>query len=139
MLGPPHFIVLKLRWLASVFHFAVPLNFLSFMKEYLTPHDGYESGSFPAVSCWYTPNSGKSLERAWSRGNVDRTKEYSFVLSTMPRLHARSRLLELGAFLDKLKGQHSPTGDGWERARVCISFTARVTTMLQLINRCKSN
>ena len=28
--------------------------------------------------------------------HVDRTKEYSFVLSTMPRLHARSRLLELG-------------------------------------------
>ena len=27
---------------------------------------------------------------------MDRTKEYSFVLSTMPRLHARSRLLELG-------------------------------------------
>ena len=26
---------------------------------------------------------------------MDRTKEYSFVLSTMPRLHARSRLLEL--------------------------------------------
>ena len=42
-----------------------------------------------------TPNS-KSLERAWSRGIVDRTKEYSFVLPTMPRLHARSRLLELG-------------------------------------------
>ena len=42
-----------------------------------------------------TPIS-KSLERAWSRGIVDRTKEYSFVLSTMPRLHARSRLLELG-------------------------------------------
>ena len=45
----------------------------------------------------YTPNS-KSLERAWSRGIVDRTKEYSFVLSTMPRLHARSRLLELGVW-----------------------------------------
>ena len=42
----------------------------------------------------YKPNS-KSLERAWSRGIVDRTKEYSFVLSTMPRPHARSRLLEL--------------------------------------------
>ena len=41
----------------------------------------------------YIPYS-KSLERAWSRGIVDRTKEYSFVLSTMPRLHARSRLLE---------------------------------------------
>ena len=27
---------------------------------------------------------------------MDGTKEYSFVLSTMPRLHARSRLLELG-------------------------------------------
>ena len=46
---------------------------------------------------YYTPNS-KSLERAWSRGIVDRTKEYSFVLSTMPRLHVRSRLLELGVF-----------------------------------------
>ena len=42
---------------------------------------------------FYTPNS-KRLERAWSRGIVDRTKEYSFVLSTMPRLHARSSLLE---------------------------------------------
>ena len=30
-----------------------------------------------------TPNS-KSLERVWSRGIVDRTKEYSFALSTMP-------------------------------------------------------
>ena len=29
---------------------------------------------------------------------MDRTKEYSFVLSTVPRLHARSRLLELGVF-----------------------------------------
>ena len=29
---------------------------------------------------------------------MDRTKKYSFVLSTMPRLHARSRLLELGVF-----------------------------------------
>ena len=52
--------------------------------------------------CWSrlpntTPNS-KSLERAWSRGIVDRTKEYSFVLSTMPRLLARSGLLELGVF-----------------------------------------
>ena len=46
----------------------------------------------------YTPNS-KSLERAWSRGIVFRTKEYSFVPSTMPRLHARSRLLELGVLL----------------------------------------
>ena len=27
---------------------------------------------------------------------MERTKEYYFVLSTMPRLHARSRLLELG-------------------------------------------
>ena len=45
----------------------------------------------------HTPYS-KSLERAWSRGIVDRAKEYSFVLSTMPRLHARSRLLELGVF-----------------------------------------
>ena len=27
---------------------------------------------------------------------MDRTKEYSFVLSTVPRLHARSRLLDLG-------------------------------------------
>ena len=45
----------------------------------------------------YTPYS-KSLERAWSRGIVDRTEEYSFVLSTMPRFHARSRLLELGVF-----------------------------------------
>ena len=40
----------------------------------------------------------KSPERAWSRGIVDRTKEYSFVLSTMPQLHARSRLLELGVW-----------------------------------------
>ena len=45
------------------------------------------------VTAFNTPIS-KSLERAWSRGIVDRTKEYSFVLSTMPRLHARSRLLE---------------------------------------------
>ena len=44
-----------------------------------------------------TPNS-KSLERAWSRGIVDRAKEYSSVLSTMPRLRARSRLSELGVF-----------------------------------------
>ena len=44
-----------------------------------------------------TPCS-KSPERAWSRGIVDSTKEYSFVLSTMPRLHARSRLLEQGVF-----------------------------------------
>ena len=52
---------------------------------------------------YYTRNS-KSLERAWSRGIVDRTKEYFFVLSTMPRLHARSRLLELGVlFVDYLK------------------------------------
>ena len=29
---------------------------------------------------------------------MNRTKEYSFVLSTMPPLHARSRLLELGVF-----------------------------------------
>ena len=29
---------------------------------------------------------------------MDRTKEYSFVLSTMPLLHARSRLLELGVW-----------------------------------------
>ena len=29
---------------------------------------------------------------------MDRTKEYSFVLSTMPRLHARSKLLELGVW-----------------------------------------
>ena len=29
---------------------------------------------------------------------MDRTKEYNFVLSTMPRLHARPRLLELGVF-----------------------------------------
>ena len=29
---------------------------------------------------------------------MDRTKEYSFVLSTMPRLHARSRLLEQGVY-----------------------------------------
>ena len=48
----------------------------------------------------YTPNSG-SLERAWSRGIVCRTKEYSFVLSTMPRLHARSRLLELGVYTNE--------------------------------------
>ena len=40
----------------------------------------------------------KSLEQARSRGIVDRTKEYSFVLSTMPQLHARSRLLELGVW-----------------------------------------
>ena len=45
----------------------------------------------------HTPNS-KSLERAWSRGIVDKTKEYSFVLSTMPWLHARSRLLEIGVY-----------------------------------------
>ena len=31
---------------------------------------------------------------------MERTKEYSFVLSTMPRLHARSRLLELGVCKD---------------------------------------
>ena len=30
---------------------------------------------------------------------MDRTKEYSFVLSTMPRLHACSRLLGLGVYL----------------------------------------
>ena len=48
-----------------------------------------------SVNCVYTPNS-KSLERAWSRGIVYRTKGYSFVLPTMPRLHAHSRLLELG-------------------------------------------
>ena len=41
---------------------------------------------------FYTPNS-KSLKRAWSRGIVDRTKQ-SVVLYTMPRLHARFRLLE---------------------------------------------
>ena len=29
---------------------------------------------------------------------MDRTKDYPFVLSTMPRLHARSRLLELGVY-----------------------------------------
>ena len=29
---------------------------------------------------------------------MDRTKEHSFVLSTMPRLHARSKLLELGVY-----------------------------------------
>ena len=45
-----------------------------------------------------TPYS-KSLERAWNRGIVDRTKYYSFVLSTMPQLHAGSRLLELGILL----------------------------------------
>ena len=48
-----------------------------------------------ALTVINTPNS-KSMERAWSRGIVDRTEEHSFVLSTMPRLHARSRLLELG-------------------------------------------
>ena len=56
-------------------------------KDFLIYH-----GRFVTV---YTTNS-KGLERAWSRGIVDRIKEYSFVLSTMPRLHARSRLLELG-------------------------------------------
>ena len=30
---------------------------------------------------------------------MDWTKEYSFVLATMPRLHARSRLLELGVLV----------------------------------------
>ena len=29
---------------------------------------------------------------------MDRAKEYSFVLSTMPRLHAHSRLLELRVY-----------------------------------------
>ena len=52
-----------------------------------------------------TPNS-KSPERARSRGIVDSTKEYSFVLSTMPRLHARSRLLELGVVFGS-RDQHS--------------------------------
>ena len=30
---------------------------------------------------------------------MDGTKEYSFVLSTMPRLHARTRLLEYGVYV----------------------------------------
>ena len=36
---------------------------------------------------------------------MDRTKEYSFVLSTLPRLHARSRLLELGVYITSLSNQ----------------------------------
>ena len=32
---------------------------------------------------------------------MDRKKEYSFVLSTMRRLHARSRLLEFGVFVSE--------------------------------------
>ena len=36
---------------------------------------------------------------------MDRTKEYYFVLSTMPRLHARSRLLELGVLGVKVQGK----------------------------------
>ena len=36
---------------------------------------------------------------------MDRTKEYYFVLSTMPRLHARSRLLELDVFF-RLQNVH---------------------------------
>ena len=55
----------------------------------------------PVGYYYYTPNS-KSLERAWSRGIVDRTKECSFVLSTIPRLHARSTLLELGVWLTNI-------------------------------------
>ena len=34
---------------------------------------------------------------------MDRTKEYSFVLSTMPRLHACSMLLDLGVLNERIK------------------------------------
>ena len=37
---------------------------------------------------------------------MGRTKEYSFVLCTMPRLHARSRLLELDVLTKKCGKLH---------------------------------
>ena len=49
-----------------------------------------------------TPNS-YSLERAWSRGIVDRTKEYFLSCPKMPRLHARSRPYGLGVWPPKSK------------------------------------
>ena len=55
------------------------------------------------ITLGHTPYS-KSLERAWGRGIVDRAKEYSFVLSTMLRLHARSWLLELGVYIFNVSG-----------------------------------
>ena len=80
---------------------------MSFVSKYrynrgfwLFDHGVLELTSFMVIP--YTPNS-KSLKRAWSRGIVDRTKEYSFVLSTKPRLRARSRLLELAVYLSKNK------------------------------------
>ena len=50
---------------------------------------------------------------------MDRTKEYSFVLSIMARLHARSRLLELGIYLS-VNPRITPRGGGVEEGSILI-------------------
>ena len=94
-------ILMQQKWVyRSRLKILISMTLVIFLKFHYFSRPGkcifkFHDFSWPYEPCLqHTPNS-KRLERAWSRGIVDRTKEYSFVLSTMPRLHARSGLLGL--------------------------------------------